>query len=228
MYPKADYLPQVFRGKAFLSNVARTPWDAYLHSVSGVNEADKTRLLGAATRQALGGYRTADLFHDLYCAADTADPLSRIQYIDFKTYLPDDILTKVDRASMANSLEVRCPFLDHGLIEYAARLPSSLKLRGRESKLILRKAVAGLVPEVILRRPKMGFAMPVGRWLRTDLRQLVHDHVLTDRSGHGLFSPDTILEFWREHDAGWRDRTTELWGLLVFNLWYERFMDARP
>ena len=228
MYPKADYLPQIFRGKAFLSNVARTPWEAYLHSVSGVSEADKTGLLSVDTRRALGGYRTADLFHDLYRAADTADSLSRIQYIDFKTYLPDDILTKVDRASMANSLEVRCPFLDHHLIEYAARLPSSLKLRGRQSKLILRKAVAGLVPDVILKRPKMGFAMPVGSWLRTDLSELVHDHVLTDRSGHGLFAPETIRDFWREHEAGRRDRTTALWGLLVFNLWYERFMDARP
>jgi len=228
MYPKADYLPQVFRGKAFLSNVARTPWEAYLHSVSGVDEADKTRLLGADVRRTLGTYRTAELFHDLYRAADTADSLSCIQYIDFKTYLPDDILTKVDRASMANSLEVRCPFLDHALIEYAARLPSSFKLRGRQSKLILKRAVAGLVPDVILQRPKMGFAMPVGSWLRTDLRQLVHDHVLTDRSGHGLFSLDTVRQFWREHDAGWRDRTPALWGLLVFNVWYERFMGARP
>ncbi len=228
IYPKADFLPQIFRGKAFLSNVARTPWDAYLHSVSGMSDADKTRLLAPETRRALGGYRTADLFRDLYHAADGADSLSRIQYIDFKTYLPDDILTKVDRASMANSLEVRCPFLDHRLIEYAARLPSSLKLQGRQSKLVLRRAVAGLVPDAILRRPKMGFAMPVGSWLRTDLRGLVHEHVLTDRSGHGLFSTDTIRDFWREHDAGWRDRTTELWGLLVFNLWYERFMDGRP
>jgi asparagine synthase (glutamine-hydrolysing) len=228
LYPKADVLPQIFRGKTFLSNVARTPWEAYLHSVSGVNEADKARLLGVDTSRALGGYRTADLFRDLYHAADGTDSLSRIQYIDFKTYLPDDILTKVDRASMANSLEVRCPFLDHHLIEYAARLPSSLKLRGRQSKLILRKAVAGLVPDVILQRPKMGFAMPVANWLRTDLRALVHEHVLTDRSGHGLFAPETILGFWREHAAGWRDRTTELWGLLVFNLWYERFMNAPP
>ena len=226
IYPKADYLPQVFRGKTFLSNVARTPWEAYLHSVSGVKEADKTRLLSVDARQALGGYRTADLFRDLYRAAESADSLTCIQYIDFKTYLPDDILTKVDRASMANSLEVRCPLLDHHLIEYAARLPSSLKLRGRQSKLILRKAVAGLVPDVILRRPKMGFAMPAGNWLRTDLRDLVEEYVLTDRSGHGLFDPLTVRRFWRQHDAGRRDRTAELWGLLAFNLWYERFMTS--
>lgn len=228
LYPKADYLPRVFRGKAFFGNVARTPWEAYLHSVSGVSEDDKQRLLSAETRRALGGYRTAELFRQLYDAAAGADALSRVQYIDFKTYLPDDILTKVDRASMANSLEVRCPFLDHHLVEYAARLPASLKLRGRESKLVLRRAVAALVPEAILGRPKMGFAMPVGEWLRGELRGLVHDHVLGDRAGHGLFARDTIHAFWREHDAGWRDRTTALWGLLVFNLWYDRFMRGAP
>jgi asparagine synthase (glutamine-hydrolysing) len=228
LYPKADYLPRVFRGKAFLSNVARTPWEAYLHSVSGVSEDDKQRLLSADTQRGLGGYRTAELFRTLYDAAEGADALSRIQYIDFKTYLPDDILTKVDRASMANSLEVRCPFLDHHLIEYAARLPSTLKLRGRQSKLVLRRAVASLVPEAILTRPKMGFAMPVGQWLRTDLRGLVEDHVLRDRAGHGLFESETVRALWREHDAGWRDRTTALWGLLVFNLWYDRFMREAP
>jgi asparagine synthase (glutamine-hydrolysing) len=228
LYPKADYLPQIFRGKAFLGNVARTPWEAYLHSVSGISEADKNQLLASETRRAVGGYRTAELFHQLYDAAEGADPLARIQYIDFNTYLPDDILTKVDRASMANSLEVRCPFLDHHLIEYAARLPSSLKLRGRQSKVVLRQAVSGLVPEAILARPKMGFAMPVGQWLRTELRGLVHDHVLTDRAGHRLFDSDTIQRLWREHDAGWRDRTTALWGLLVFNLWYDRFMRGVP
>ena len=158
-----------------------------------------------------------------------ADSLSRIQYIDFKTYLPDDILTKVDRASMANSLEVRCPFLDHHLVEYAARLPSSLKLRGRQSKLILRRAVAGLVARRDPGAPENG-VRHAGRQLAAHgpARSSSTITCSTDRAGHGLFAPETIRDFWREHDAGWRDRTTELWGLLVFNLWYERFMDAPP
>jgi asparagine synthase (glutamine-hydrolysing) len=222
VYPKGDVLPQVLRGQTFLANVARAPWEAYLHSVSGVAEADKHRLLSPDVRRALGAYRTADLFSELYHAAPAADALSRIQYIDFKTYLPDDILTKVDRASMAHSLEVRCPLLDHPLVEFAAALPSRLKLRGSRAKLILKAAVADLVPAEILRRPKMGFAMPVATWLRGELRPMVEDVVL--RADHQLFDQAAIARMWRQHLSGMRERTTELWGVLVFNLWHSRWI----
>ena len=224
LYPKADFLPQVFRGKAFLSNVARTPWEAYLHSVSGVNEADKMRLLSGDVRAALGAYRTADLFEQLYHAADGPDSLSRIQYIDFKTYLPDDILAKVDRASMATSLEVRCPLLDHHLVEYVAGLPSHLKLRGMRTKLIFKEAIRGLLPDGIMERPKMGFGVPIGAWLRRELQPLVAEYVLGTGTRHDLFDPATVRKMWQEHRSGLRERTTELWGILVFNMWYERFM----
>jgi asparagine synthase (glutamine-hydrolysing) len=229
LYPKADYLPRVFRGKAFLGNLARTPWEAYLHSVSGIAEVDKARLLNGDVQRALGGYRTGELFHDLYTAADGADPLARIQYIDFKTYLPDDLLTKVDRASMANGLEVRCPLLDHRLVEYVAGLPSHLKLNGARSKLIFKEAVRGLVPEEIVQRKKMGFAMPVAAWMRGGVRALVHEHVLTNVP-HDLFDPMEVRRLWHQHDSGIRDRSTALWELLAFNLWYRRFMcgEAAP
>jgi asparagine synthase (glutamine-hydrolysing) len=224
LYPKADYLPQVFRGKAFISNVARTPWEAYLHSVSGVNESDKARLLSGDLQAALGGYRTASLFEELYHAADGPDSLARIQYIDFKTYLPDDILAKVDRASMAVSLEVRCPLLDHRLVEFVAALPSRLKLRGTHTKLIFRDALRGLVPETVLKRPKMGFAVPISSWLRGPLRPLVDEYILKGSKQHGCFNSQVVEGLVREHRLGVRNRTTELWGLLIFNMWYERFV----
>jgi len=223
LYPKADYMPQVFRGKAFLGNVARTPWEAYLHSVSGVAELDKDRLLSGDVRRALGSYRTAELFEQIYRTADGPDSLTRIQYIDFKTYLPDDILTKVDRASMAHSLEVRCPFLDHRLVEYVAGLPSSLKLRGAIGKLLLREAVRHLLPPEILARRKMGFAMPVGDWLRGPLQPLVKEYVVSAEL-HDLFDRAMVRHFCRQHESGRRDRSTELWALLVFNLWYGKFV----
>jgi asparagine synthase (glutamine-hydrolysing) len=224
LYPKGDCLPQVFRGKAFLSNVARTPWEAYLHSVSGISETDKLRLLNPDVTRTLAGYRTADLFADLYRAAPATDALSRIQYIDFKTYLPDDILVKVDRASMANSLEVRCPLLDHTVVEYAASLPSHMKLKGSHAKLILKEAVRDFVPADILRRRKMGFAMPVATWLRHELRPMVEQDIL--HFEHGMFDAATIRRMWRQHVSGRRQRTTELWGVLIFNLWHKRFGGA--
>jgi asparagine synthase (glutamine-hydrolysing) len=224
LYPKADYLPQIFRGKAFLSNLARTPWGAYFHSVSNINEADKGRLLSADARASLGDYETVALFEELYHTADGPDSLSRIQYIDFKTYLPDDILAKVDRASMANSLEVRCPLLDHRLVEYAASLPSHLKLRGSRTKLIFKEAIRDLLPDEIIARKKMGFAVPVGSWLRKDLRALVAEYVLGTAKRHDLFDGAILKKWHGEHQSGRRDRTTELWGVLVFNMWYDRFV----
>jgi asparagine synthase (glutamine-hydrolysing) len=224
LYPKADYLPQIFRGKAFISNVARTPWEAYFYSMSCIHEEDVLQLLSGDTRAALDGYRSANVFEELYHAADGPDSLSRAQYIDFKTYLPEDILAKVDRASMAVSLEVRCPLLDHHVVEYAASLPSHLKLQGTRSKLIFKEAIRGLLPESTMTRSKMGFAVPIGAWLRTDLQPLVRDYVLDSGTRHSLFEPSVLQKWWREHASGLRDRTTELWGILMFNMWYDRFV----
>ena len=184
-------------------------------------------LLSGDVKRALGSYRTAELFEELYRAADVPDPLSRIQYIDFKTYLPDDILTKVDRVSMANSLEVRCPLLDHHLVEYVAGLPSRFKLRGRRTKLILKEAVRGLVPEEILRRPKMGFAMPLGTWLRKELRPVVRDHVLTTgtRSRSVRFgSRSKVVARARVWHTGSHERAMEPSGFQSL----VRFVRARP
>jgi asparagine synthase (glutamine-hydrolysing) len=223
LYPKADYLPRPLRWRTFLTNVARTPWDAYLHSVSAFDEDEKPRLLAPDVAAALGGYRTADLFHALYAAADGPDPLSRILAIDFQTYLPDDILTKVDRASMAHGLEVRCPLLDHHLVEFAARLPAHHKVAGGRTKIAWREAVRPLVPAAALRRAKMGFTPPLGEWLRGPLRSLIDDLVLDAGAHVGFFRSTRVRELWRQHDSGRRDRTRELWGIAMFNLWYRRF-----
>jgi asparagine synthase (glutamine-hydrolysing) len=222
-YPKADYLPRPLRGKAFLTNVARTPWDAYLHSVSVFKEDEKQHLLSADARQHLGAYRTGALFEHLYKDADGPDPLSRIQHIDFQTYLPDGILTKVDRASMAHGLEVRCPLLDHHVVELAARVPAARKIDRGRTKILLRDAVADLLPDAVLRRPKMGFTVPLQQWLRGPLCALVDDLVLNGSYTHGLFATDTVRSLCRQHRSGLRDRTNELWVIAMFNAWFRRF-----
>ena len=139
LYPKADYLPQIFRGKAFISNVARDPVDAYYFSVSALYGEEKRKLVSPDVLAQIGDYRTRDLFYDLYKKAPAPDHLSKIQYLDIKTYLCDDILTKVDRASMAVSLEVRCPILDHVFMEYVAKIPSNTSSREKTASISLKK-----------------------------------------------------------------------------------------
>ena len=161
LYPKADYLPQVFRGKAFISNIARDPVDAYFFSVSALYEDQKKDLLKPGILHELSGYDSRDLFYDIYDNAPADDHLSKIQYLDIKTYMCEDILTKVDRASMAVALEVRCPVLDHKFMEYAAKIPSKLKLKGLDGKHIFKKALKPYLPDDILYRKKMGFGVPI-------------------------------------------------------------------
>ena len=223
LYPKADYLPQIFRGKAFISNVARDPVDAYYFSVSAMYGEEKRRLLHPDILKEIGDYRTRDLFYDIYGKAPAQDHLSKIQYLDIKTYLCDDILTKVDRASMAVSLEVRCPILDHVFMEYAARIPSKYKLVGKDGKHIFKKALKKYLPDDILYRKKMGFGVPVEEWLRKDLKDYGENMVLNGEASRQYLEAPMLENFWREHQSGLRNRSTELWIIMMLNLWYKNF-----
>lgn len=222
LYPKADWAPRVFRGKATFQNLARSPIEGYFRSVSAVKSELKEDILHSDFWRELHGYDSLDVLRSYYDKADTTDPLSRIQYVDIKTYLPDDILVKVDRASMANSLEVRAPILDHKLMELAASMPSSFKLRGRNGKYIFKKALEKLLPQSILYRKKMGFAVPLAHWFRTDLKELAHD-VLFRRNGIAIMDEAVVKRVWEEHQGGLRNRSTELWTLLMFRLWEQQF-----
>jgi asparagine synthase (glutamine-hydrolysing) len=142
-------------------------------------------------------------------------------------YLPQDCLVKMDIASMANSLEARSPFLDHRLVEFCASLPSAYKLRGRTSKWLLRRLMKDRLPPAILSRPKMGFGVPVGEWLRGDLRPLLDDTILSQRAQHrGYFRPEAVRAIVDEHLARRADRTPHIWSLLMLELWFRTFIDA--
>jgi asparagine synthase (glutamine-hydrolysing) len=151
--------------------------------------------------------------------------IERMQYIDTLTYLPDDILTKVDRASMAVSLEARVPLLDHRVVAFSWRLPPALKSAGGVGKRILRKVLYRYVPRELIERPKRGFTMPIGQWLRGPLREWA-DGLLDPRriANEGVFHPEPIVARWRDHCAGTYDWEASLWPILMFQAWKERWM----
>jgi asparagine synthase (glutamine-hydrolysing) len=225
LYPKADWAPRVFRGKATFQNLARCPVEAYFRSVAACQPELKSDLLHGDIKRQLRSYHSLDVLRDYYDKADTDDLLSRIQYVDIKTYLTDDILAKVDRASMAVSLEVRAPILDHKFMELAARIPSSFKLRGIKGKYIFKKALERRLPESILYRKKMGFAVPLAQWFRGELKEMAHETLFGNYCGD-LLDSSTVKKVWGEHQKGFRDRSTELWTLFMFRLWQSKFLSA--
>ncbi len=220
LYPKMDWAPRVLRAKSTFQSLARTSTlDGYFHGISICSPALKERLLGGDVRKQLGAYDSSDVMRYYYDRADTLDPLSRIQYVDMKTYLVDDILVKVDRASMAHSLEVRCPLLDHKLMELIAQIPSSLKLRNGTGKYIFKKSLEPVLPREILTRSKKGFSVPLAQWFRGELKELTHDAIF--ERPDDLLNQPVLRQCWNQHQGGRRDWSALLWTVLMFKKWQE-------
>jgi asparagine synthase (glutamine-hydrolysing) len=224
LYPKLDWAPRFLRAKTTFQSLASNHVEGYFDSVSTFRRYEKSKILSDDLKGNLHGYDTTDIFREYYRDANTADPLSCIQYLDVKTYLTDDILTKVDRASMANSLEVRCPLLDHKFMELVASMPSNLKLRGMTGKYIFKKALEPELPGEILNRTKMGFGVPLASWFRNGIRDYAREFIL-ERQDPYLSTP-FITKMWNQHQSGIRDRSGHLWNVLMFRLWLEKFQHA--
>jgi asparagine synthase (glutamine-hydrolysing) len=222
-YPAMPRAPRFLRAKATLQSLARSPLEGYFHEVSLFREDLKSRLFTGDFAASLNGYNSRDVLQHYYDRAQTDDLLSRIQYVDIKTYLPDDILAKVDRASMAVSLEVRAPLLDHELMELAAKIPSSLKLRGRDGKFIFKKAVEPVLPKGVTTRTKQGFAVPLGRWFRGELRDTAHEAIFSSANDDGILDTNSLRKIWDEHQRGDYDRSPQLWAVLMFRKWRQAF-----
>lgn len=187
---------------------------------NGNHETDTRTLLSHEFLAGLGDVSTRDLLCANQSDADPSDPLSPLALLDIAHYLPDDLLVKVDRMSMAHSLEVRAPFLDYRLVEFAATLPAHLKIQGTNTKVILKEAFGGALPEVVLQQRKRGFSIPLARWLREDLRDLVEDAVSSrELNETGFFDPREIRSIWFEHKLKRRSRAAQLWRLLCFAHW---------
>ncbi len=216
VYPKADWAPKVLRAKTTFEALARDGVEGYFHGVSVMSDAMRGRLFSADFKKRLQGYRAIEVMRG-HARNAPEHPLSRVQYLDMKTYLVGDILTKVDRASMAHALEVREPLLDHKLMEWWSGLSPDLKLRGTEGKYIFKKALEPHLPREVLYRPKMGFSIPLAAWFRGPLRERVRDAVLGESlAATGIFDRGYLRQMVEQHQSGRRDYSASLWTVLMF------------
>jgi asparagine synthase (glutamine-hydrolysing) len=223
VYPKADWLPQPLRARATLRNLSLDPAAAYFNSVYGAMANERRSLLSRDLQARLQDYDPFETFLDHFKCAPAADPLSRVQYVDIKTYLTDDILTKVDRASMAVSLEVRCPLLDHRLMELAASIPASLKIRGRTGKYIFKRAMSSLLPPEVISRRKQGFVVPLAEWFRGEIRELAGSALFSRSACDGIIDNSAVTRLWNQHQSRLRDHSRPLWTILMFRMWQKNF-----
>jgi asparagine synthase (glutamine-hydrolysing) len=227
IYPEAGWAPRYLRAKSTFNEMARNSVDAYFHQVSVLRQASRDKLFSRGFKQALNGYNAREVFKRHATQAATDDPLALIQYLDLKTYLVGDINTKVDRASMAHSLEVREPLMDHELIEWLATLPSALKIKGDEGKFILKKTMEPRLPADVLYRPKMGFAVPLAQWFRGPLKERIRNALLGPRLAQtGWFERKHLLHLLDAHQSGQQDHSAALWSLLMFEAFLRKVVDV--
>jgi asparagine synthase (glutamine-hydrolysing) len=226
IYPRVDYLPRPFRLKRFLSNLSHTFEQAYFRDMSFYFLPEmKKKLYRPEFQAAIKDFNAFDILGDHFRVNQNSDTTTRVQYVDIKTYLPEDILVKVDRMSMAHSLEVRAPLLDQKLMEYVGSLPSNLKLKGKESKYIFKKMLEDRLPPNILYRKKQGFSIPLASWLRNEMRGFVEETLFSSRNGLStFFNLKYIEDMWRRHLNGRQDDAYPLWGVMMFSLWQQKFL----
>lgn len=211
--------------KRFLSAANLPTAERYFRWMSTFDRGSKQTLYTDEFRSNLNGNNASSVLEKWF-KASSGDRLDSVLLTDLMTYLPNDLLVKVDIASMTNSLEARSPFLDHELVEFAATLPSKMKLRGTNTKSLLKKVAERLVPREVIYRRKMGFGVPIGKWFREDMKGFVQDTLLSEISlGRGFVRPEETRRYVKDHIEGKRDHAFQLWTLLMLELWFESFID---
>lgn len=228
IYPKADWAPRFLRAKTTFEALARDAVEGYFHGVSIMDNRLRQQLFTTDFIQNLQGYQAIEVFRDHASKSPTRDPLSLIQYLDMKTYLVGDVLTKVDRASAAHALDVRIPLLDHELVEWISGLPASLKLHRQESKYIFKKSLEPWLPHDVLYRRKMGFGVPLASWFRGPLRERVRAALLDKTMADtGIFNMDFIRKMLDQHQSGRRDFSAPIWTLLMFEAFMRHNINSK-
>jgi asparagine synthase (glutamine-hydrolysing) len=219
-YPKLDRWPRWLRAKTTFQELAADEAEGYYRTICKIPDATRARLLSRSTGAAIDPRASLGLIRGAMSRAGTADPMARAQFADIETYLVGDILAKVDRASMAHSLEVRAPLLDHELVSWAATVPPDLKIRSTGGKYIFKRALEPFVPHENLYRTKQGFATSLAPQFRgagaaTVRRRLQSEHVRDS----GLFDPAAIETLISQHESGAFDHNQAIWSLLMFEGW---------
>jgi asparagine synthase (glutamine-hydrolysing) len=218
IFPKLDWAPKIFRGKTTFQSMAMDTVEGYHNTMSILRSDERKKLFSKDFQESLDGYNSLNVFKRHAKKAEHLDPLKITQYIDLKTYLVGDILTKVDRASMAHSLEVRVPLIDHKFVEWCFSIPSSKNLAGGVGKKLFKKSLEPHLPNDVLYRNKMGFAVPLSNWFRGPLKQRLYDGVLSDRMmNSGYFEPKQLKRLVNDHVVGTRDNSASLWSLMMFD-----------
>ena len=217
----------VRRIKRFTAAIPYSPERRYAQWMCHFDNDTKYRLYSPEFRERMAEIDSIDLLVNIYSKAKAVDFADKTFYADVMTYLPDDLLVKVDIASMAHSLEARSPYLDQRLMEFAASIPPDLKLKGMTTKHILKKALANILPPEILHREKMGFGVPIGRWFRHELKDLAYDILLDPKSvQRGYFAVGFVKKMLDEHVSGKVDHGYRIWALLNLELWHRMFIDS--
>jgi asparagine synthase (glutamine-hydrolysing) len=218
IYPNLPNAPRPLRAKSTLTSLSLDSVEGYANSVNFIRQQERYSLYSKSFTKELAGYNAISVLQEHRKNFSGTDPLSLVQYLDYKTYLPGDINVKVDRVSMAHSLEVREPLMDHKLIEWAAKIPSSMKLRNGVGKYILKKGFESELPNEILYRQKMGFAVPISNWFRSSLKSRVQE--MSTRGplvDGGVFDQSAVKSIVDDHLDGKRDRSMAIWTLLMFD-----------
>ncbi len=220
VYPNSARMPKPLRLKTIFENLAVSDAEAFYRDLSFLRIDDRQRVYNGDFLKSLYGFTPFETIRPIYMSGSAPDALRRSQQADISFYMTHDVLVKVDRMSMAHSLEVRSPLLDHRVMEFAARLPLRLKINKKQGKILLRKLAARRLPEDVLKQPKRGFAIPAAEWLRAELKHMASDAVFSANSIiSDVLEKRELKRIWHEHQSGSRDHSVFLWGLMMLKLW---------
>jgi len=216
----------VNRAKRFIEGFGHPAFIGHARWMTVLSPTEKACLYTEAFQEQVQGLTGYEPIQEAVARFRHLDPLARAMAVDLVTYLPDDILVKVDRMSMATSLEVRAPLLDHRVVELVAQMPSTVKVRGWRTKHVLREAMRGVLPPAILTKPKEGFSIPLKNWLREELREVLLTTLDTQRlRQHGYVEPSVVATWIDEHLAGRANHAHRLWSLMMLEMWHEQYID---